>query len=132
MGIEKISVAVLGWGFPGVLATRALLKDGHHVVIKDKNKTILGDKSTSQDYPLSTGMDYIGNLKKAEHCLLNSINFARDFPDCILDYKNDGSSSRIGRYYFVSKSLFALEAIQSVVAHLREVYTEKVKEDTRN
>lgn len=122
-------VIVIGGGFAGSFTALELLKKDYKVLHIDKDNSILGVSSSSYNecYKLHTGVHYLGDLETARQCLLDSIEFAKEFPLFIQGEPHD--PWRKGRHYVVSNSLFDAK---DLCANLQKLYTEKVAEDADN
>jgi len=127
-------VTVIGAGLAGTLTALKLANKGYKVLLIDKEGEIIPRTSSSfnESYRLHTGFHYVGDLDTAKQCLLNAIEFAKEFPDCILGGEDVNNPLRRSRYYFMSKSLFPLSEIKNVAKELKTFYAELIAKDSKN
>ena len=131
---KTYDLVVIGAGFAGSMAALELLRDGRDVLLIESEEGVCGRKSSSfnECYKLHTGMHYLGDYATAEQCLIDSISFAKEFPDCILGGDDLSLPWRRGRHFLMSNSLFPRRNCEIIAKRLKQKYTELVEADREN
>jgi len=127
---EQYQVTVIGAGFAGIFTALSLCEAGYEVLLVETNSDILMGSSRNECYKLHTGVHYIGDYKTARQCLLDSINFAREFAPFILG--DIDTYLRRGRYYLMSNALFSEGEVRELCEKLKEDYVKAIRKNPAN
>ncbi|WP_419419209.1 FAD-dependent oxidoreductase [Legionella sp. D16C41] len=131
---QDFDIIVIGAGIAGLLTVRKLAKlkingEPARIALIEAGSDVLPIISTSQNgcNKLHTGMHYLNaeNSDTAKHCLINAIEFAKEYKDFIAGGENSENPCR-GRHYILDKSIVSPQEAEKIAEELRQLYREKI------
>jgi DNA-binding CsgD family transcriptional regulator len=130
---EMYDALVIGLGLDGTCVSLEIAQKNHRILAVSSDKEILDPQNNHLKpyYRLHSGLSYIGDTQTAKTCLINSMSYAKKWPDSLLT-SPCGNHKPYCIYYITSNSLVSLDQAKEVVSLLKSTYREYVKQNPAN